>query len=442
MSPADPFLGPRLRGTGLSDVIAARGRAGACRADVLTGDAYLPVGRCWQSRPGLADCPVRVYLGSDHAGFELKTRLIEWLASAGHEPVDCGPASLRPRRRLPAVRHARGPGGRRRPGQPRHRDRRLGQRRADRREQDPRHPRRAGLDDETAQLARQHNDANVLSLGARMYATTRRSASPRSSCRPRSPASPARPAPGRDRRLREDRRRCRPCPSYAGLRRTRSPATWPPIPEQRAPPTRSPATCPDPELAGRPPAPRGRPEAPDPAPAGTVPRPASAARAPPSPDFPNPEYPPRRAPARRAAAIAPRSALADQSARLSARPATWPATSVAVAASAAAVTLASASLGLGVGQSLGVRPGHVPGPHRRAGRHLHRAPSRHPRRQMSQSPVSCRWTTSGTAAAHSGAPCRSTSQRRSLWRHRDFMLLWSGQTVSEMGSAVTLLALP
>jgi ribose 5-phosphate isomerase B len=34
---------------------------------------------------------VRVYLGSDHAGFELKARLIEWLVSAGYEPVDCGP---------------------------------------------------------------------------------------------------------------------------------------------------------------------------------------------------------------------------------------------------------------------------------------------------------------------------------------------------------------
>ena len=34
---------------------------------------------------------MRVYLGSDHAGFELKTRIIEWLAAAGHEPVDCGP---------------------------------------------------------------------------------------------------------------------------------------------------------------------------------------------------------------------------------------------------------------------------------------------------------------------------------------------------------------
>ncbi|MGH3151432.1 MAG: MFS transporter [Streptosporangiaceae bacterium] len=31
---------------------------------------------------------------------------------------------------------------------------------------------------------------------------------------------------------------------------------------------------------------------------------------------------------------------------------------------------------------------------------------------------------------------------RTLWRHRDFLLLWSGQTVSEMGSAITQLALP
>ncbi len=30
----------------------------------------------------------------------------------------------------------------------------------------------------------------------------------------------------------------------------------------------------------------------------------------------------------------------------------------------------------------------------------------------------------------------------SLWRHRNFMLLWSGQSVSEIGSSVTQLALP
>lgn len=35
-----------------------------------------------------------------------------------------------------------------------------------------------------------------------------------------------------------------------------------------------------------------------------------------------------------------------------------------------------------------------------------------------------------------------TAPRRSLWRHRDFLLLWGGQSVSEIGSAITFLALP
>ena len=34
---------------------------------------------------------MRVYLGSDHAGYELKQHLIGWLAEQGHQPVDCGP---------------------------------------------------------------------------------------------------------------------------------------------------------------------------------------------------------------------------------------------------------------------------------------------------------------------------------------------------------------
>ena len=33
---------------------------------------------------------MRVYLGSDHAGFELKQAIIEHLHATGHEPVDCG----------------------------------------------------------------------------------------------------------------------------------------------------------------------------------------------------------------------------------------------------------------------------------------------------------------------------------------------------------------
>jgi ribose 5-phosphate isomerase B len=33
---------------------------------------------------------MRVYLGCDHAGYELKQAIIEHLHAAGHQPVDCG----------------------------------------------------------------------------------------------------------------------------------------------------------------------------------------------------------------------------------------------------------------------------------------------------------------------------------------------------------------
>ena len=33
---------------------------------------------------------MRVYLGSDHAGFELKQAFVEHLRHSGHEPIDCG----------------------------------------------------------------------------------------------------------------------------------------------------------------------------------------------------------------------------------------------------------------------------------------------------------------------------------------------------------------
>jgi ribose 5-phosphate isomerase B len=35
---------------------------------------------------------MRVYLGSDHAGYELKEQIIEHLTKNGHEPIDCGPS--------------------------------------------------------------------------------------------------------------------------------------------------------------------------------------------------------------------------------------------------------------------------------------------------------------------------------------------------------------
>ncbi|WP_208298016.1 ribose-5-phosphate isomerase [Actinophytocola oryzae] len=36
---------------------------------------------------------MRVYLGSDHAGFELKAHLVKHLTAAGHDVVDVGPAA-------------------------------------------------------------------------------------------------------------------------------------------------------------------------------------------------------------------------------------------------------------------------------------------------------------------------------------------------------------
>jgi ribose 5-phosphate isomerase B len=112
---------------------------------------------------------VRVYLGSDHAGFELKSALIEWLTQAGHEPVDCGPASYQADDDYPpyVMRAAAGavgdPGslgiiiGGSGNGEQIAANKISGVRAA------------VAWSDETAQLARQHNNANVLSLGARMY---------------------------------------------------------------------------------------------------------------------------------------------------------------------------------------------------------------------------------------------------------------------------------
>jgi ribose 5-phosphate isomerase B len=112
---------------------------------------------------------VRVYLGSDHAGFELKAAIIAWLGEAGHEAVDCGPASYDPQDDYPVyvMRAAQrtiddngslgivigGSGN--------------GEQIAANKV----HGVRAALawTAETAKLARQHNDANVLSLGAREY---------------------------------------------------------------------------------------------------------------------------------------------------------------------------------------------------------------------------------------------------------------------------------
>ena len=112
---------------------------------------------------------MRVYLGSDHAGFELKARIIEWLASAGHEPVDCGPSSYVPDDDYPVYVMRAAEGVMKNPGS-------LGiviggSGNGEQIAANKIPGIRAALawTDETAQLARLHNDANVLSLGARMY---------------------------------------------------------------------------------------------------------------------------------------------------------------------------------------------------------------------------------------------------------------------------------
>jgi ribose 5-phosphate isomerase B len=112
---------------------------------------------------------VRVYLGSDHAGFELKQRLVEHVTSLGHEPVDCGPLAYDPNDDYPpyiiatATRVAADPGsagivlGGSGNGEAIGANKVRGVRCA------------LAFSRETAQLAREHNDANMLSLGARMY---------------------------------------------------------------------------------------------------------------------------------------------------------------------------------------------------------------------------------------------------------------------------------
>jgi ribose 5-phosphate isomerase B len=108
-------------------------------------------------------------MGSDHAGFELKSVLAQWVREAGHDVVDCGPASYAadddypPYVMLAAVSVVTAPGslgvviGGSGNGEQIAANKISGVRAA------------LAWSEETARLARLHNDANVLSLGARMH---------------------------------------------------------------------------------------------------------------------------------------------------------------------------------------------------------------------------------------------------------------------------------
>jgi ribose 5-phosphate isomerase B len=112
---------------------------------------------------------MRVFLGSDHAGFEVKAQLISHLSSIGHHPVDCGALTYVPDDDYPppcvaaATRTIETPGslgiviGGSGNGEQIAANKVTGIRAA------------LVWSDETARLARQHNDANIISVGARNH---------------------------------------------------------------------------------------------------------------------------------------------------------------------------------------------------------------------------------------------------------------------------------
>jgi ribose 5-phosphate isomerase B len=112
---------------------------------------------------------MRVFLGSDHAGFELKARLIEHLTEQGHEAVDCGATTFDPDDDYPPPCFAAAERTVAEPGS-------LGvviggSGNGEQIAANKVHGVRAALawSDDTARLARQHNDANVVSIGAREH---------------------------------------------------------------------------------------------------------------------------------------------------------------------------------------------------------------------------------------------------------------------------------
>jgi ribose 5-phosphate isomerase B len=112
---------------------------------------------------------MRVFLGCDHAGFELKEHLVDWLKANGHEPVDCGAAVYDAADDYPpfvleaAERTGTEPGtlgiviGGSGNGEAIAANKVKGVRAA------------LVWNQDTARLAREHNDANVISLGARQH---------------------------------------------------------------------------------------------------------------------------------------------------------------------------------------------------------------------------------------------------------------------------------
>jgi ribose 5-phosphate isomerase B len=112
---------------------------------------------------------MRVHVGSDHAGFELKQHLVGWLADHGHEVIDHGADTYDAEDDYPPFCLATGEAvvanagslgiviGGSGNGEQIAANKVKGVRAA------------LAWSEETARLGRQHNDANVLAIGARMH---------------------------------------------------------------------------------------------------------------------------------------------------------------------------------------------------------------------------------------------------------------------------------
>ena len=112
---------------------------------------------------------MRVYLGADHAGYELKQAIIEPLEKGGHEPIDCGAVDYDAEDDYPAfciaaaLRTVADPGslgivlGGSGNGEQIAANKVPGARCA------------LGWSVETASLARQHNNAQLIGIGGRMH---------------------------------------------------------------------------------------------------------------------------------------------------------------------------------------------------------------------------------------------------------------------------------
>ncbi|RAV02577.1 ribose-5-phosphate isomerase [Mycolicibacter senuensis] len=114
---------------------------------------------------------MRVYLGCDHAGYELKEQILEHLKQAGHEPVDCGAFAYDAEDDYPAFciaaasRTVADPGslgiviGGSGNGEQIAANKVPGARCA------------LAWSTETAKLAREHNNAQLIGIGGRMHST-------------------------------------------------------------------------------------------------------------------------------------------------------------------------------------------------------------------------------------------------------------------------------